>query len=179
MKKMSNLSLRPRCSVTGALGCLAVAVAAFLLDQLSKRAIVDRLALGESTEGIPGLFRLTYVQNTGMAWSMLSGHTGLLALISLITILGLSLFLLYGRLCPQARYSLALVLGGAAGNLLDRSKLGYVVDMIDLSFMSYPVFNVGDSFIVVGGILFALLYLFYNDHWLATHGILPAPEEKQ
>ncbi len=177
MKERKHLTARPRCTATGALLYLAAALIACLLDRWSKAAVLKNIPLGGSAEGIPGLFRLTYVRNTGAAWSMLSGKTDLLAIVSAVAMIGIAFYLLYGKLCPQARFCLALVLGGAAGNFIDRVQLHYVVDMIDLSFIRFPVFNVGDSFIVTGGILFAVLYLFYNDRWLAAHGILPAPEE--
>ena len=169
--------LTPRCSRTGAVLYFAVAAVSVLLDQWSKAATVKNIPLYDTVPAIPGLFRLTHVRNTGAAWSMLSNNTDLLAIISAVATVGISLYLLYGLLCPAARLCLASVIGGAVGNLIDRVRLGYVVDMIEVTFINYPVFNVADCFIVVGGIAFVIVFLFINDKYLIERGLLQITEK--
>ena len=176
--------LTPRCTCTGAVLYFAVAAAAVVLDQWSKAATVDNIPLYGTVPAIPGLFQLTNVRNTGAAWSMLSNNTDLLAIISTVAAVAITLYMLYGLLCPMARLCLAFVIGGAVGNLIDRVRLGYVVDMIETTFIDFPVFNVADCFIVVGGIAFVIVFLFINDRYLIDRGLLqitekPGREEKE
>ncbi len=169
--------LTPRCSRTGAVLYLAAALAALALDQWSKAATVANIPMYSVVPAVPGIFQLTHVHNTGAAWSILAGNTGLLGIISIVAIISIGLYLLYGLLCPAARLCLAFVIGGALGNMVDRLNLGYVVDMIEVTFINYPVFNVADCFIVVGGIAFAVVFLFYNDRYLIERGLLKLTEK--
>ena len=176
--------LTPRCSRTGAVLYFAVAAAVVVLDQWSKAATVKNIPMYGNVPAIPGIFRLTHVHNTGAAWSMLAGSTDLLAIISAVVSAAIAVYMLYGLLCPAARLCLAAVIGGAVGNLIDRACLGYVVDMIEVTFISYPLFNVADCFIVVGGIAFVIVFLFINDKYLIDRGLLqitekPKAEEKE
>lgn len=175
MKKDSQ-KLTPRCSGTGAVLYFAMAAAVVVLDQWSKAAVVANIPLYGEVPVISWLFQLTNVRNTGAAWSLLAQHTGVLAAVSILAALAISAYMLFGNLCPAARLMLGFVIGGAVGNLIDRVRLGYVVDMIDLTFMNYPVFNVADCFIVVGGILFSLIFIFWNDRYLISHGLLQITE---
>ena len=129
----------------------------FIIDQATKLLIVTNLRLFES---IPddGILRLTYVTNSGSAFGMLRGQTEFLILVSLIGILGvLFYYRANGRESALLRYSLALLLGGALGNLTDRLLRGAVVDFISVRVWSdyyFPTFNIADSALTVG--LFAL-----------------------
>ncbi len=136
-----------------------------LVDQIVKWWTIENLALGEHMTFIPGLVSLTYVQNTGAAFSMLAGNTLLLGIVSLLSSL-LLLYLLWRDYFPHplARFALALVLGGAVGNLIDRFLLGFVVDMFHLEFMQFAVFNVADIGVSVGGaILLVYLAFLYRE----------------
>lgn len=114
-------------------------VALVALDQLVKYLVVQNIPLGEYVPFLPHILDLTYVQNTGAAFSLFSEHTWLLTLISLVMS--------------------ALLLAGAVGNLIDRAFQGYVVDMFHVLFMEFAVFNVADICVVVGGIAAAVYYV--------------------
>jgi len=119
-------------------------------DQLTKHLIASRCLPGESLPLIPSVLHLTYVQNTGAAFGLFKGQRALFLLLSLLVIAWVIREFLLRRsaLTPSLMWGYALVLGGAAGNLIDRLRLGYVVDFIDLKV--WPVFNVGDSAITIG-----------------------------
>ena len=152
--------LTPRCTCTGAVLYFAVAAAVVVLDQWSKAATVKNIPMYGDVPAIPGIFRLTHVHNTGAAWSMLAGSTDLLAMISAVVSAAIAVYMLYGLLCPGARLCHSAVIGGAVGNLIDRAFRGVVVDMFNVLFMHFAVFNVADIFVVVGGIATAIYYLF-------------------
>ena len=137
---------------------LAAAVCA--ADQLFKKWIVKNIALGGTMEFLPGIVRLTYVRNTGAAFSMLRDHPQFLTVLTSLLAVALIIAIFKMRLSKAEKLCLGAVLGGAVGNIIDRAILGYVVDMFEVEFMNFAVFNVGDCFIVVGGILFCILYFF-------------------
>lgn len=144
-----------------------------VLDQTVKIWVVNTIPLYDHVEFIPRFMSLTYVQNTGAAFSMLSQHTSALTLVSGILSIGIALALhknLFSR--PLGKLSLSLVLAGAVGNLIDRGLRGFVVDMFHLLFMKFAVFNVADVCVVLGGILAAYYYLRYYE----TYDM--PPEEK-
>ncbi len=122
------------------------------LDQLTKAWAVTSLRPVESMRIIPGFFNLTYVQNTGIAFGMFAGQ-GLLVALGMIVLAGVTLY--YTRGMNWAAWEPNIVggflVGGAAGNLLDRSRLGFVVDFFDVYIRQYhwPVFNVADSLICI------------------------------
>lgn len=133
-------------------------------DQAVKYYVVTHLALYESAPLLPGLVELYYIRNTGGGFSILSGHTWLLTLLTAAVMVFVAV-LLARRTFPHplAMWTLAAILGGGLGNLIDRVRLGYVVDMFNFQFMSYPVFNVADILVVCGTIGFAAYYLFLHD----------------
>ena len=125
-----------------------IAAAAFLADRGAKE-----LAKGIPPEGmtlIPGVLGLRPVRNTGMAFSLLSGHPALLGILSLCVIAAAFLILRGKKLPALSRTGLMMMLGGALGNLTDRLTAGAVPDMIELLFMDFPIFNVADACLVVG-----------------------------
>ena len=135
-------------------------VALVALDQLVKYLVVQNIPLGEYVPFLPHILDLTYVQNTGAAFSLFSEHTWLLTLISLVMSVLLLMALVRGFFRhPFGRISLALLLAGAVGNLIDRAFQGYVVDMFHVLFMEFAVFNVADICVVVGGIAAAVYYV--------------------
>ena len=156
----------------------AVLVAALVaLDQLVKYLVVQNIPLGEHVPFLPYLLDLTYVQNTGAAFSLFSEHTWLLAVISLVmsVLLAAALWKPLFR-HPFGRAALSLLLAGAIGNLIDRALQGYVVDMFHVLFMEFAVFNVADICVVVGGIAAMVYYLFFYEK---LEGRSKAPKEGQ
>lgn len=142
-----------------------VLIATIVADQLSKAMIVDSLHLYQSLEIIPGFFNLVYVTNSGAAFSMLADvdspwrHYFFLGVGS-VALVGLTVG--YWKLRKENKlYSLALALiaGGAAGNLIDRIRFGSVIDFLDFYQGNYhwPAFNVADSAICVGACLFLIV----------------------
>ena len=134
------------------------------LDQLVKYLVLQNIPLGGHVPFIPYLMELTYVQNTGAAFYIFSEHTWLLALVSLVmsVVLALALWKNFFR-HPLGKVTLTLLLAGAVGNLIDRAFRGFVVDMFNVLFMNFAVFNVADICVVVGGIAAGLYYLFLMD----------------
>ena len=133
-------------------------------DQALKLWTVANLGLYESAPLLPGIVELMYIQNTGGGFSILTGHTWFLTAVTIVLMLivaGLLVKKVYPH--PLAMWTLTCVLSGGIGNLIDRVRLGYVVDMFNLQFMNYPVFNIADILVVVGAIGFAAYYLLLDD----------------
>ena len=144
-----------------------LAIAAIVaLDQWVKAYIVTHFAGGESKPFLPQLLRLHYVRNFGAAWSSFSGERWLLIGVTGVGMLALAWLLARIVRHPLGVWSLTAVIGGGVGNLIDRVRLGYVVDMLHFQFWpSYPTFNVADVCIVSGAILGAIYYvLLYEKH---------------
>lgn len=141
-----------------------LAAALVALDQLVKYLVVQNIPLGHHVPFLPYILDLTYVQNTGAAFSLFNEHTWILTLISLVmsVILAVALVKKFFR-HPLGRVCLSLLLAGAVGNLIDRALQGYVVDMFNVLFMNFAVFNVADICVVVGGIGATLYYLLLWD----------------
>jgi len=126
-----------------------IAAATIGIDQAAKLAVRATLAPAQSHPVIPSVFHLTYVQNTGAAFGVLQGYPEVFIILSLVVAGWIIRELL--RLRFRARrtdFALAMILGGAVGNLIDRVRFGYVVDFLD--FRVWPVFNVADSCISIG-----------------------------
>ena len=137
-----------------------------LLDQGVKYLVLTKIPLGGHMPFLPHLLELTYVQNTGAAFSILEAHTWLLALVSLVmsALLAWALFKPLFR-HPLGRFFLALVLAGAVGNLIDRAFLRFVTDMFRTLFLDFPVFNVADICVVLGGIALCVYVIFFYDKY--------------
>lgn len=126
----------------------ALSAGILLLDQATKLLVVRAFAPGQSLPLLPVL-HLTYVQNTGAAFGLLKGRQFLFILLSLaVSAWVVGRFLAPRAPHPALRIGYALILGGALGNLIDRIRLGYVIDFLDLRV--WPVFNVADSAITLG-----------------------------
>lgn len=133
-------------------------------DQWVKYLVVQGIALYGHVDAIPGLFHLTYVQNTGAAFSSFEGMRWMFVAIFVLLTAAL-IFEYYKKALPFSnleRWCLAAIYGGGLGNVIDRIRLGYVVDMIDVDFMKFAVFNVADCFIVCGSILLMFSLIFLN-----------------
>lgn len=137
---------------------LLLAVLMVVVDQLIKLWTVRVLMPIGSIPIIEGVFHLTYVENTGAAFSMLEGRQGFFILITLAAF-GFVAYLyktgmikgVLGNLC------MAFIVGGAIGNFIDRLRLGYVVDLFDFCLINFAVFNFADICITIGGALFIWL----------------------
>ena len=135
-------------------------------DQLLKYWVVRHLEIGQSAAFLPGLVRLTRLHNTGAAWGSFSGSTALLTAVTAVLLVAVAWLVLKKVIRhPLGLCAAMLVLGGGIGNMIDRICRGYVVDMFDLEFMSYPIFNLADCFVVVGVILGAVYYLWFYDKY--------------
>ena len=135
------------------------------VDQWTKAWTVRHLLPGQSAALLPGVVELLYVRNDGAAWSVLSGQRWLLAGGTALILAAVAVGLVR-RVPRHPLGELAgwLILSGGVGNLMDRLRLGYVVDMLHLVFWpSYPTFNAADICIVTGAVLGAVYYLFLHD----------------
>lgn len=135
-------------------------------DQLLKYWVVRHLEIGQSAAFLPGLVQLTRLHNTGAAWGSFSGSTALLTAVTAVLLVAVAWLVLKKVIRhPLGLCAAMLVLGGGIGNMIDRICRGYVVDMFDLEFMSYPIFNLADCFVVVGVILGAVYYLWFYEKY--------------
>ena len=133
-------------------------------DQITKYLTVANIALFRDVEFIPGFLGFTYVQNTGAAFSSFEGQQWLFAVIFLVFTAAI-LFEYFKKPLPFTkfeRWCIAAIYGGGLGNMIDRVRLGYVVDMIETKFIDFPVFNVADCFITCGCIAMVISLGFFN-----------------
>lgn len=136
------------------------------LDQLTKFLTVKFLEVGETSPIIEGIIHFTHVQNRGAAFGMLADAPWVFNILSTIMILGLSAFLFLG-MSPNLWYSvsIAMIVSGGIGNMIDRLSLRYVVDFIDFRIINFAVFNVADSIVCIGAgmMIFALIQDIINE----------------
>lgn len=139
------------------IACIAIVV----FDQWFKGWVVSNIAPGTWKVFLPGFLRLTHVRNYGAAFSILQNMRWLFVLITIVFVVTVFWAYLKKKVnYPLGLWSLTALTAGAVGNLIDRLRFGYVVDMFETEFMSFPVFNVADCFITVGGILLCIYLLF-------------------
>jgi len=132
-----------------------------IIDQLIKYWASTYLKPKGSIPVIKNIFSFTYVENRGAAFGILQNQRWLFIVLTIVICIGILYYLYTEDNMPFIfRISLCLVLGGAIGNLIDRIKNGYVVDMFHITFIDFPVFNMADCFVVVGTILLAYYLLF-------------------
>ena len=140
----------------------AVAVAIMVgLDQFTKHLVLSFLTAGQPVTVIPGLVQFRYVENTGMAFSMFSDKTWLLALFTAVVLAVCIVLLLMGKVEGKLKqFAFLLIIAGGAGNLIDRVMRHSVVDFIEFTFTHFAVFNVADIFVTIGaGLLILILFL--------------------
>ena len=144
------------------MGLLAVLITG--ADQLTKYLTVQNIQQFGRVEVLDGLFHLTYVQNTGAAFSSFEGMMWLFALIfGLFTVALVWEFWKKGMgFTSFERWCIVAIWAGGLGNMIDRVRLGYVVDMICLDFIKFPVFNVADIFITCGCLVLLVHLVFFN-----------------
>lgn len=131
---------------------LIIASVVLIIDQITKYLISSSMVLFEDIPVISGFFHITYVQNTGMAWSMLSGQQLLLSLAAVIAIGVMLWVLIYRKPDFLTVLSIGFMMSGAAGNLIDRLMFNYVRDFLNFYIFGYdfPVFNVADMALCIG-----------------------------
>ncbi len=141
---------------------LAVIIVTVFLDQLTKYLTVLHLKPVDTVPIIEDVIHLTYVENTGAAFGMMKDARWLFMVVSTVAIVGILGYMVYRTyvkkepLHPMENLSLTLIVGGGIGNMIDRTLLGYVVDMIDFRLINFAVFNVADSFVCIGAGLMIL-----------------------
>ena len=137
-------------------------------DQITKYLVVANIPLSGEVPFLPGIVKLTHIHNTGAAFSSFEGQQWLFSLIFL-AFTGILLWEYFKK--PMAftrfeRWCIAAIYAGGLGNMIDRLRLGYVVDMIATEFMDFPVFNVADCFITCGcTAMMVSLFLFNKSFW--------------
>ena len=155
MRTYNRTCKRPRALWIG------VTLAGLILDMLTKLLVEGGMTVYESIPILRGVLHITHIENRGAAFGMLANHRWVFLVVSTLTILFVLLFLIRTRSRdPLLLTSLAMVLSGGIGNMVDRLALGYVVDMIDFCLIDFAVFNVADSFVCVGAALLFLAVLF-------------------
>lgn len=159
----------------------ALALALLALDQWVKHWITANLPLGQGMPFLPGFMELRTVHNYGAAWSSFSGSRWLLVVVTSCIVLAV-LAVLARRIIrhPVGLAACFLIISGGLGNIIDRVRLGYVVDMFNFLFMNYPVFNVADICVVCGCVLGVIYYLFLYEKYDkkdAAHGEADPPTE--
>lgn len=145
------------------MGYFIIPVAIIIVDQLSKYFAVKYLKQLITYPLIQDVFHLTFAKNTGAAFSILRGKQEFLIVITLFVILFLIVFLYRTEKNKQylaLNISLMFIIGGAVGNLIDRIRLGYVIDYFDFRLINFAIFNVADCFISIGTVLLLGVILF-------------------
>ena len=137
-------------------------------DQFTKFLVLQNIPLHANVDFIPGLLSLTYVRNTGAAFSSFEGAQWLFAVVFVLFTVAI-IWEFSGKRWPFTTFERWLIVGiygGGVGNMIDRFRFGFVVDMIQTDFMDFPVFNVADCFITCSAILLLLhLFLINKEFW--------------
>lgn len=122
--------------------------------------LTKHFTVGIDKEIIPGFFKFLYTENIGAAWSIFSGNQLALIIISIIAIIFIIFYIIFEKTNSKLLYvSLAFILGGAIGNMIDRIALGYVRDFIKFEFINFPIFNIADISLTIGVILIIIFFI--------------------
>ena len=127
-----------------------IIVAIVILDQTVKHLIVGSIKLNDNISVVDGILSLAHIRNYGAAWSMLLGQIWFFVIISTVSLAVMAFFFWKFRNRPLYLTGLSLMIGGTIGNFIDRLRLGYVVDMFQLDFINFPIFNVADCALTIG-----------------------------
>ncbi|KRK49338.1 lipoprotein signal peptidase [Secundilactobacillus kimchicus JCM 15530] len=138
---------------------LALAVILVGLDQWVKAWIASHVLYGTTQVVLPGILSLTHIHNDGAAWSMLAGQQWLFTVVSVIALAVLIWFFFKTRCQWAYSLGLTLMIAGTLGNFIDRLHQGFVVDMFQLDFINFPIFNVADMCLTVG-VIWLLIVIF-------------------
>lgn len=140
-----------------------IVVLSVILDQVVKWWTVEHIALYETVFSNP-ILSLTYIQNNGAAWSILEGKMWFFFIITMIALVVLPYLLYKYRFESKwMTIGLSLIIGGTLGNFIDRMRLGYVVDMFQVEFFNFPIFNIADVSLVIGVICVLIYILFFEE----------------
>ena len=145
-----------------------VMVLLIIADQLIKFAIVNNFELFESVKvihfGDKEIFSLTFIENDGASWGIFSGHTSFLLIVTGLALLAALVYMYkYAKNKPVLFFSLAVIIAGGIGNMIDRIfRNGKVIDYIDAKFIEFPIFNLADICVTVGGAVFVFYLLFFE-----------------
>ncbi len=143
-----------------------ISLVIIILDQLTKYLTASNLDLGQTINLIPNVLSLTHVQNTGAAWSIFEGQMVFFYLVTILVVAFL-IYLLHkeGKKSALLATAIAFMIGGALGNFIDRLFHQYVIDMIQVDFMSFPIFNIADIALTTGVILM-LVAVLYDEYMM-------------
>jgi signal peptidase II len=138
------------------IGLPILIIAGIFLDQIVKMATVKGLSLSEQKVLVKGILSLTHLRNDGAAWSLLAGQQWFFLVLTVVAVGFATWYLLKNLTKNCYAFGLTLIISGALGNFIDRARQGYVVDMFQLDFINFPIFNVADILLTVG---FVLLFI--------------------
>ena len=144
---------------------ISIVLASILLDQATKLWAIECLDIFERIDAIPFLINFYHIKNPGAAWGMFSDNRWIFLVISSVAIIALPIFLYKFRRAPKIfGISLSLIIGGAAGNMIDRlfAPNGYVTDFIEFAFMDFPIFNVADICVCIGAFMLFIYLAFFD-----------------
>ena len=130
---------------------LIIVISSVVLDQVTKLMVLQNIPLHADVAVLPGIFHFTYVENKGAAFGMLSDHRWVFMVVSVLAIAAFAFYII--KFKPQGKLlvsSMAMIIGGGVGNMIDRVFRSSVVDFIEVDFMEFAVFNVADIFVCVG-----------------------------
>jgi signal peptidase II len=133
-----------------------------VIDQLVKHFVVASLALGQSVSVVNGVLSITRINNTGAAWSILSGHQLVFVVIAILAAVLVTYFIFKYWSNVQYRFGLGLLLAGTLGNVIDRIFNNHVVDMFQLDFINFPIFNCADMYLTFGILILAIAIIREN-----------------
>ena len=134
-----------------------------IIDQIVKFAIVNDLELSQHKVLINGVLSLTHLRNNGAAWSLLEGQQWFFTIITIIVLIVAIWVLIKNINKNWYAFSLTLIISGALGNFIDRIRQGYVVDMFQLDFINFPIFNVADILLSIGFVVLFIAILTEKD----------------
>ena len=143
-----------------------IALFFFIIDLVSKQIVMHTLEIYKSIPIIKNFFYLTYTQNTGAAWSILKDERIPLLILTVIVLFIINKYINKESLKKNELVSYGLIIGGILGNFYDRLVYGYVIDFLDFKIFgyNYPIFNLADSFIVIGIILLIIIEIRKEKH---------------
>lgn len=148
------------------ISCTIMIILIVAFDQITKYFASLKLADGSVAKFIPGVVQLKYAENTGMAFSMLSGARWVFIALTVVVCVGVFYYLFSNR-CKNLwlYWSLGVILSGGIGNLIDRIRFGYVVDFIEPTFVNFAIFNIADCAVTCGAVVLVgyLLYDAFKD----------------
>jgi len=140
----------------------AIIIISVAVDQILKLLVINTLDIGQTVPLIDSVFHFTYIQNFGAAFSILQNKQSFLIIFTAAVMVILALYMIKNiwKNPVIMTVSLALIIGGGIGNVIDRGRLGYVVDFLDFRAINYPVFNFADCCVVIGAILLIVSVVF-------------------